>query len=101
MTKFNTKKITTFCLSLFAIALFVPELAMAATPLSETLCAVVEWFTGPTGAGIATLAIIIIGVGALLGKVSWGMAIIVGLGVATIFGAGELVTALSTGGQNC
>ncbi len=89
-----------FLLSFFALALFAPQMAMA-TPLSETLCAVVEWFTGPTGAGIATLAIIIIGVGALLGKVSWGMAIIVGLGVATVFGAGELVEALSADGAQC
>lgn len=88
-----TKK-SLFLLSVFALALFAPQLAMAGGPLGTTLCAVVAWFTGPTGAGIATLAIIIIGVGALLGKVSWGMAIIVGLGVAVIFGAPTLITAL-------
>ncbi len=80
-----------FLLSLFALALLVPEAASAGGPLGETLCAVRDWFTGPVGGGIATLAIIIIGVGALLGKVSWGMAIIVGLGVATVFGSTELV----------
>jgi type IV secretory pathway VirB2 component (pilin) len=65
------------------------------TPLAETLCNVVGWFTGTIGKSIATLAIIVIGVGALMGKVSWGMAIIVGIGVGVIFGAPQIVDALS------
>jgi type IV secretion system protein VirB2 len=83
-----------------AAAVMLPEMAAAGfgdNPISDTLCAVVGWFTGSVGAGIATLAVIIIGVGALLGKVSWGMAIIVGLGVAIIFGAPEVIDALSPG----
>jgi type IV secretory pathway VirB2 component (pilin) len=77
-----------------ALALFVPEFASAGNPVGDTLCAVVDWFTGPVGGGIATLAVIIIGIGALMGKVSWGMAIIVGLGVAVVFGAAPLITEL-------
>lgn len=74
-----------------------------ATPdaLAEVLCNVVDWFTGPVGAGIATLAIIVIGIGALMGKVSWGMAIIVGIGVGVIFGAPTIVNALSDGASAC
>jgi type IV secretion system protein VirB2 len=79
-----------------ALVILFPELASAAAnPIGTTLCAVVAWFTGTVGGGIATLAVIIIGIGALMGKVSWGMAIIVGLGVAVIFGAAPLITALS------
>ncbi len=78
-----------------SLAIFLPELAMAGdNPIGTTLCAVVAWFTGPVGGGIATLAVIIIGIGALMGKVSWGMAIIVGLGVAVIFGAAPMIEAL-------
>ncbi len=87
-----TKQMTTFFA--LAVALMLPEFA-AANPIGDTLCAVVDWFTGPVGGGIATLAIIIIGIGALMGKVSWGMAIIVGLGVAVIFGAAPLITELN------
>jgi type IV secretion system protein VirB2 len=83
-----------FAFLAMALVLFVPELASADNPIGETLCAVVEWFTGTVGGGIATLAVIIIGIGALMGKVSWGMAIIVGLGVAVIFGAAPLIEAL-------
>ena len=67
------------------------------TALANVLCNVVGWFNGKIGAGIATLAIIVIGIGALMGKVSWGMAIIVGIGVGIIFGAPTIVTALSGG----
>ncbi len=95
----NTKNAFTY-LALVAVML-MPELAAADNPIGETLCAVVEWFTGPVGGGIATLAIIIIGIGALMGKVSWGMAIIVGLGVAIIFGAEQFITALGTDGSAC
>jgi type IV secretory pathway VirB2 component (pilin) len=37
------------------------------------------------GRGLATLAICIVGVGALLGKVSWGMAITVAIGISIVF----------------
>lgn len=87
-----------YTLGLFALALFAPEAANATAPLTQALCAVVGWMTGATGQAIATLAVIIIGVGALLGKVSWGMAIIVGLGIATIFGADTLAQSLGDGG---
>jgi type IV secretory pathway VirB2 component (pilin) len=94
----------------FAMAFFVayavmllPMDAFATDPggLSNVLCNVVGWFTGRIGAGIATLAIIVIGIGALMGKVSWGMAIIVGLGVGIIFGAPSIVAALSPGAATC
>lgn len=94
-----------FALAGALLVLSLPEVA-AATPsnnggaLSLVLCNVVGWFTGPVGAAIATLAIIVIGVGALLGKVSWGMAIIVALGVAIIFGAPSIVSALG-GNATC
>jgi type IV secretory pathway VirB2 component (pilin) len=86
-----------------AMALFVayavmllPMDALASGPaaLSDTLCKVVGWFQGPIGAGIATIAIIVVGIGALMGKVSWGMAIIVGLGVGIVFGADTIIQAL-------
>lgn len=62
--------------------------------LGQVLCNVVAWFTGRVGQAIATLAILVIGIGALMGKVSWGMAIIVGIGVGVIFGAPSIVHAL-------
>ena len=82
--------------------MLLPMDALASEPsaLRDVLCNVVSWFTGEIGAGIATLAIIVIGIGALMGKVSWGMAIIVGIGVGVVFGAPTIVAALG-GTSSC
>ena len=87
---------------LFSAAIvMMPDLAFATgtsnTPMGNVLCTVVNWFTGNTGKGLATIAITIIGIGALLGKVSWGMAMIVGIGVAIVFGAAGIVSAMGAG----
>lgn len=92
---------------LTAVIFMVPDLALANEQIGTLLCNVVNFFTGRIGKAIATLAIIVVGVGALMGKVSWGMAIIVGLGVAVIFGAASIVNEISAGvdngasGQSC
>ena len=104
ITKENMMSLALGILGVYA-AMLMPTDALAGTitndpkALEDVLCAVVGWFNGTVGAGIATLAIIVIGIGALMGKVSWGMAIIVGLGVGVIFGAGTIVEAL--GGTQC
>jgi type IV secretion system protein VirB2 len=84
---------------LSAVVVMMPDFAHAGTntPMGNVLCTVVLWFTGNTGKGLATIAITVIGIGALLGKVSWGMAIIVGIGVAIIFGAAGIVNAMNAG----
>lgn len=98
MNKQNQSHLLMF--SLMAVALFLPDFALADAdnPIELVLCNVVEIVNGPAGAAIATLAIIVIGLGALLGKVSWGMAIIVGLGIGIIFGA-EAIVGLIAGGD--
>ncbi len=105
----TTKSITSkawslsLCLVVAYAVMLLPMDALAQGGINNietALCEVIEWFTGPIGKAIATLAIIIIGVGALMGKVSWGMAIIVGLGVAVIFGAPQIVEELG-GGSGC
>ena len=102
--KTSTKELSTawqVCLMvmLTVAVIILPDAVMAAgvdTPMGEVLCKVKDWFTGNTGKGLATIAITIIGIGALLGKVSWGMAMIVGIGVAIIFGSVKIVEAMAT-----
>lgn len=70
--------------------------------LEMVYCSVINWFNGPLGKGMATVGIIIIGLGALYGKVSWGLAIICAVGVALIFGGTTIVNALGAdGSQSC
>ena len=83
--------------------MLLPDAAMAQTnAIEELFCNIVHKLTGPTGKAIATVAIIAVGIGALLGKISWGMALIVALGVALIFGAATIVEAINGGSiSNC
>jgi len=103
----NMKTISTHAWSLslallaaYAVMMIPADAFASPNSVERALCKVVGWFIGPIGTAIATLAIIIIGVGALMGKVSWGMAIIVGLGVAVIFGAPTIANILGAKALN-
>ena len=100
---FSTQWALLFAISAFGAIILMPDSAAAYdnTSLDVALCELVGWMTGKTGKALATLGIIIVGVGALMGKVSWGMAIIVALGIALIFGAKGLATTLGAYGENC
>jgi type IV secretion system protein VirB2 len=87
---------------LTAVVVMLPDFAAATnnnTPIGNIFCTIVGWATGNTGKGLATIAITVIGVGALLGKVSWGMALIVALGIALVFGAAGVVDAMGVDGM--
>ncbi len=98
-------------------ASMLPDMVMAATSgttsggsatiagnsnaIEQVMCNVVLILTGTTGKSVATVAVIAVGVGALLGKISWGMALIVALGIALIFGAASIVTELGGNASGC
>jgi type IV secretion system protein VirB2 len=91
-------------LSLLVVGLLVsmlPSMSFAqnaaTTPFDTVICNVVNFFTGTTGKAIATIAVIFVGIGALMGKISWGLAFIVAVGIALIFGAASIVNAVATG----
>jgi type IV secretion system protein VirB2 len=77
------------------------QMAGDSNAIEQVFCNVVLILTGTTGKAIATVAVIAVGVGALLGKISWGMALIVALGVALVFGAASIVLALGGTGNTC
>ncbi len=86
-------------LLVFMLAVLIttlPDLAYAYdSDLGYVICSAALLFTGNAGRGLATIGISILGVGALLGKVSWGLAIVVGVGIAMVFFAPGIVTAVS------
>lgn len=67
--------------------------------LGQGLCEAIGMVTGPVGKAIATAAIITIAIGALLGRVSWGMAVMIAAGIAAIFGAGKIAAVISQQGD--
>jgi type IV secretory pathway VirB2 component (pilin) len=79
-----------------ALTLMLTGAAFAtATPMGNVLCTVVEFIIhGNLGRGLATLGIIMVGIGAMIGKVSWGLALTVGVGISVIFGAYDIAALL-------
>ena len=57
------------------------------TPMEEVLCTILLIILGDAGRGIATLAVMGMGIGAMMGKVSWGQAMTVAVGIGIMFGA--------------
>jgi len=83
--------------SLFALLVMLdPSVATAAplTQIENTLCDILEILTGTAGKAIAVFALVFLGISLFLGKVSWGLAVSTALGIATIFGAPQLVSVL-------
>lgn len=84
------------------LVLFLPEASFAVdTAIGDMMCTVSGWMLGNTGKGLATLGMIMLGILALLGKISWGLVIIHAVGGVLIVGASSLVTALGTAGTGC
>lgn len=95
-------RLTWWCMVAIAIYLIAatPAFAAALTPMGEVLCTVLDFIHGNLGRGLATLAVIMVGVGAMFGKVSWGLAVTVGVGISIIFGSNTLAFLL-LGVANC
>ena len=98
-------------LAIAAVAIFavIPLEALAASvaagegsgsAFDVLFCNIISVVTGSVGRGIATIAIIVIGIGALMGKIAWSLALIVAVGIGILFGAGSLVEAISGQGQS-
>jgi len=66
--------------------------------LVDTMCNVMKIITGNAGKAFAAFAIISIGIGFFTGKVSWGLMIGVAAGIAAMFGAPAIVSAITGGG---
>lgn len=63
--------------------------------LSTTMCRVLKIVTGTGGKTFAAFAIVSVGIGFFTGKVSWGLMVGVAAGIAAIFGAPSIVSALT------
>lgn len=78
----------------------IPDAAFAQNQIEETLCAVVAQLSGPVGRAIAAIAIIFLGLSLFLGKISWGIALALAIGIGAVFGAEQLVSLLGGGDEN-
>ena len=99
---------------LFSINVFQPSLAIAAGDKGDTgntggtdtvgtasksvtdvICRAIKIVQGPTGKTLAILVIISLAIGLFLGKITWGVAIAVAVGMGILFGANTVVGYIS------
>ena len=71
--------------------------------ISQVLCNMIILLQGNIARGIAAGGVIFLGFSLFLGKISWGTAMALGIGLGAIFGAQEIVNMASggSGGLNC
>ncbi|MBY0580417.1 MAG: TrbC/VirB2 family protein [Rickettsiales bacterium] len=67
----------------------------AGAGIAQVLCNVIKVAQGATGKTIATLVIISMAIGLFLGKITWGVAIAVAVGMGVLFGANTVVSFVS------
>jgi len=96
----KTAKEYTFAFCIIGLIMMLSNVAWAAEgddDISTVLCNVVTQLQGPIGKGIATIAIIVLGIGLFMGKLSWPLALATAIGIGIIFGASNIVGWLSPG----
>ncbi|MBY0408481.1 MAG: TrbC/VirB2 family protein [Rickettsiales bacterium] len=76
------------------------DMAFAAPPntaMGNVLCTVAGWFTGNAGKGLEALVMTILGITALMGKVTWGKALVEGAAAAVLMEGMQIVDSLNAG----
>lgn len=84
-------------LSLLAVS--IP--AFAETTMTSMLCGGYSVFSGSVGKMLAVFAIVALGVGLFMGKITWGLVFAVALGIGAIFGAPKIVSVITGGSNPC
>ena len=102
----------TMCVMIVAAAMLLPDSAHATGTnsggdstgtgaLTGTICNIVEALQGPVARGVAACGIIFLGFSLFMGKISWGTALSLGIGLGAIFGAKTIVGLMnSVNGEN-
>ncbi len=96
------------CFMFIAIVVLLPDLALAQTTATGTqsvenvICRIVKALQGNVARGVAAFGIIFLGFSLFLGKISWGTALALGIGLGAIFGAQQIVNLMGGGSSlNC
>lgn len=82
------------------------EVYASSDVIGRQMCTLIKTLSGATAKGIATVAIIGVAGGLLMGKLQWTTAMITAIGIIIIFSAGSIVSLLGGGtgvssGTNC
>jgi type IV secretory pathway VirB2 component (pilin) len=92
-----------FFVAVICLAIGAGDVYASANGMSNALCTIpLAVINTSIGRGIATLGIIILGIMATLGRITWTQAVVVGVGISVIFGAASLAAMIAMNqGQAC
>lgn len=68
-----------------------PALAQDLSPITNMLTTIGETLTGPLGLAAALIGVVVVGLMLLSGRMQWGPAIAIFVGIAVIIGAGTIL----------
>jgi type IV secretory pathway VirB2 component (pilin) len=87
----------TFAFCLIGLIAIISNTAAAndSTAIDQVLCKVVKLLSGTVGKAVATIALIVLGIGLFMGKLSWPLALATAIGIGFIFGAPSVVNYLA------
>ncbi|MDE3015517.1 MAG: TrbC/VirB2 family protein [Pseudomonadota bacterium] len=77
-------------LGILALAIYMADTGAVyaqTTPMGSVLCFILAIIYGNLGRAVAVMGVITLGFGAVLGKISWGPAITVAVGISIVFGS--------------
>lgn len=88
-----------FKLFLFFLIILFSSLANAADevssagqgPIAEAMCVIYALVTGAVAKTVGVIGVAALGIGLFLGRLNWGVAVAVGVGVVLVFGGPEVV----------
>lgn len=85
---------------LMAALVAMPDVshATAVAAFEGVVCEIVAVLQGGVARAVAAVGIIILGFSLFLGKISWGVALALGIGIAAVFGAKDIVDVLADAG---
>lgn len=88
---------------LLLLAVMLPDLALANTsPLSNVMYKILCILENDIVKAVATIAVIVVGFGAVTGRIQWGVVLIVAVGVGVIFLAPTMISFITnTSGASC
>ena len=70
------------------LAIYILSVSQANAAMASVICTLVNIVQGTLGNAAATMGVLAVAIGATLGKMSWGLAITVAVGISLIFQAG-------------
>lgn len=104
MVKVGRSKLIYYIQAIIPIGLIcLPHVVFATDSgsMEYTVCSVVDALTGNIARSFAAIAVIFLGFSLFLGKISWGIALALAIGIGTVFGAPEIVSVLAGDGKGC